>query len=708
MAGDETTEGTTKTAQQIKDETAATVAHTDAVRDGHNANIDYAQSTGKVHDAVGNVGKALSGNLTPAFDYLSIAIMGAGTAFNQFDSKMTQTQGFTSQAKQVFGLIDSHKLLGASIKGVASALGINTTGKATGEIKSLILEFAAAADQSLKLQKGFLGMMGASGGLGQVFREAGTDLGGLNAITATQNELINNLSSSTGASSEQVTKFYALMGKDLPQALGKNVSGINATKGSFNTLKDAMALAEGTGRDTEDVIKDMKLAWDTYGISGEKALQFTSRMTEISTKFGINLEYTHDFVKKNAEAFKLVSTNADTGAASFGRWFGALKDTGISAKEASGLIGDMTGKMASLTVAQKSFLSAQSGGPGGLRGAMQIEKLLKEGKTDEVLQMAEKALKKQFGGKIYTQEEAATSEFAASQHLKQRTMLKSGAFGGLAKNDDAAARILEAMKGGGGVAKADLTADGGLRESLKQGDTLQKTSNTILSNILLTGQRQLAIASNRSLDDVQKLAGARNNAKGADGRIHNEVEEYRARANNKLMNTSSQIKDGKNVNMDDTRADNTQELKNSVGAMVPENLKARIKELYEKLKNSSAGEKAKHKQEYDNVLREASAYTGTETPEASKSVGAAVAKQSNVGQRAVTNKAVTAAAVDSSLTTSKAKEDLTAEQEAAIKNNTPVQQPGSQKVDVTIKGLCINCAKPLHPDPSTVGIKSGT
>ncbi len=697
-----------ETPESIAAELAARTAdqqrYTQAVQENTTASIDNAHAAGMVNDGVKKVAGTL-GNLTPAFDYLSLAIMGAGTAFNQFDKSMGQTQGFSDQAQQVFKLIDSHKGLGMSLKSVAGALGLNIAGKATSEIKSLILEFTAAADQSLKLQKGYLGMMGASGGLGQVFRQAGTDLGSLNAITATQNEMINNLASSTGATTTQVTKFYELMGSQLPKALGDNVSGVDATGRSFNTLKDAMALAEGTGRDTTTIITDMKTAWDTYGLSGEKALQFTSRMSELSDKFGINLEYTNDFVKKNAEAFKLVSTNADQGAVSFNRWFGALKESGISAKAASGIIGEMTGKMATLTVAQKSFLSAQSGGPGGLRGAMQIENLLKQGKTDEVLQMAEKALKKQFGGKIYTQEEAQTSEFAASQHLRQRQLLKSSAFGGLATSDDSAARILDAFKGGTSPKEA-LTADGGLSKNLQNGETLQKASNTILSNILLTGQRQLAISSNRSLNDIQNLAGARNNVKGNDGKIHNEVEEYRARANNKLLNTSSTVKGEKNVDLNDVRTDNLKEVGHAADALIPESVKKKLLELKDKfLKATGKDDASKYREEYAKLALEAN--VPMTTPEASKKDGMAVARQSNVGQRATTGREVTAAAVDSSLGTSRPKEGVEAIEYAA-KNGTPVQQPQNQKVEVTVKGLCINCAKPIHPEPSTVGIRSGT
>ncbi len=141
-------------------------------------------------------------------------------------------------------------------------------------------------------------------------------------------------------------------------------------------------------------------------------------------------------------------------------------------------------------------------------------------------------------------------------------------------------------------------------------------------------------------------------------------------------------------------------------ALIPESVKKKLLELKDKfLKATGKDDASKYREEYAKLALEAN--VPMTTPEASKKDGMAVARQSNVGQRATTGREVTAAAVDSSLGTSRPKEGVEAIEYAA-KNGTPVQQPQNQKVEVTVKGLCINCAKPIHPEPSTVGIRSGT
>ena len=125
-----------------------------------------------------------------------------------------------------------------------------------------------------------------------------------------------------------------------------------------------------------------------------------------------------------------------------------FQDTGLSAKQAAELIGDMTSGIAKMDMAEKGFLSSQTGGAGGLRGAFEIEGLLREGKTDEVMKKIEENIKKNFGGKIFSLKDAQESDYGASQFMMQRELLKSGSFGIKPQNDAQATRILEAMSNG--------------------------------------------------------------------------------------------------------------------------------------------------------------------------------------------------------------------------------------------------------------------
>jgi hypothetical protein len=98
-------------------------------------------------------------------------------------------------------------------------------------------------------------------------------------------------------------------------------------------------------------------------------------------------------------------------------------------------------------LAQKAFLSAQTGGPGGLMGAFQIEKMLKEGDIEGVFKKVRDQMQKQLGP-IVTLEDAASSPAAAAQLARQTAMLRSGPLGAMARTDQDAYRILESMKTG--------------------------------------------------------------------------------------------------------------------------------------------------------------------------------------------------------------------------------------------------------------------
>lgn len=622
----------------------------------------------------------LSGNMATAFDLITQSVFGATKAFDVFNSSVDQSQSFSTQMKVLEG---AGKLTNSVLREFAVALGASPKVLNAGAdaIKTFVVEMANGADASMKLQTGFLQMMGTTGSLNDVFLEAGNGLQDLNNVLLKQSLMINEISGATGASSSQVANFYKLLGETIPGSVSQQVSGVDKMGRSYNTLQDAMTLAAGTGRNVKNVIDDMSTAWETYGLSGTDALEFTAKMSELSNKFGINLKYTESFVKANADAFKMLSDSADNGTNSFNRWFDSLRNTGLSAKQSSDIIQQMTTQMGNLTIAQKAFLSAQSGGPGGLRGAMQIENLLRQGKVDEVLQKAEQALKKQFGNKIFTQQEAETSEFAASQFVRQRQLLQSSAFGGLAKDDKQATRILEAFKSGTSPVAALKSPEGALNESLKRGEDVQSRSLSQLTRLVNIGERQLSVSSNTSLDLIQKTIGGttRTDRSGIIDETHKSLVDYTDHAKKQLLDTSSLVKSRKEVNVDEVRRTNIGAGIDAFSQYMPDTLK----EGADNLKRRVIGESGVIQERLNQPI-----------------------PTNDIRERFRSRAEGTGMAVNRSLNTSN---NAPIPQAQPVINQTQ-RQPETQhsKVDVTVKGLCISCARPVHPDPTTVAITSGT
>ena len=251
---------------------------------------------------------AVSEQSKVVIDLLAQSVMGAGTAYNTFSESMKNTQSFEAQATSMMNAAEKTGDLTNKLFSLTKAMNIKGgdswitaikagVGGAKEALQALITETAKGADQALKLQMGFVSMMGATGGLPLLFDKAGGSLENLNAMMATQQEGVVQLARATGTTTDQIAPFYKMMGENIPGALGQSASLTEKSARRFDDLKGAMQLASGTGRDTTAIITDMKTSWDHYGLSGEKALQFTSSMSELSGKFGINLNILQDLLK---------------------------------------------------------------------------------------------------------------------------------------------------------------------------------------------------------------------------------------------------------------------------------------------------------------------------------------------------------------------------------------------------------------------------
>jgi hypothetical protein len=146
------------------------------------------------------------------------------------------------------------------------------------------------------------------------------------------------------------------------------------------------------------------------------------------------------------------------------------------------MVSGIAGGIKDLDIAQKAFISAQTGGPGGLAGGYQIEMMMREGNMDQVFNMVQQTLKQQFGGSIVTLEEAAQNAGSAAQMVRQVAFLRQGPLGNVVKSDQEAYRLLEAMKTGTGPG-ALKSPEAAMKGALAEGEGIQKRQSTILTNI---------------------------------------------------------------------------------------------------------------------------------------------------------------------------------------------------------------------------------
>jgi hypothetical protein len=466
----------------------------------------------KLNDSINDITQGLDGSGEEAsraaarFGILSTSVLGSRRALEGISGiESTGLTTFNSQIDTLLQNLQQSPALqtaGSMINALKNALtsagapmGVvnDVASKGINALKSYANSFFTSADNALKLQNATLQLAARTGNLDNVFKAAGDSLENMNSLLSSQTMAMADTMKATGISEDAVEKFYMTLGQ-VPKALESTVSSGDSASGSMSMLTATIKLAHGTGRDFNEVVQDLHTSFRDYGLVGESALKFTARFSELSNKFGVELKDMREGLMGAAGAFKNIAdaiggaaTMTEAAAKIMNDYIGGLKQSGMTGAHAIETIRGMTDAMAGMRIEQKAFLSAQTGGPGGLMGGYQIEKMMREGKIDEVFDKVRQTMQKQFG-KIVTLDDASKSETSAAQLTKQTMLLRQGPLGQIVKSDQDAYRLLETFKAKqegraptGGIAQG--LEPGGLQDAIKKGSTVEEKSYTTLTSI---------------------------------------------------------------------------------------------------------------------------------------------------------------------------------------------------------------------------------
>ena len=464
-----------------------------------------------------NVNQRLTEGQSTAFGLLTTSVLGARKAFDTLNGvDNTRLNTFTKQWTDLQQILqNSPGVKTAKDALIATANALKSLGLPADEIAQKMSQgamalgaYAAAffesADNALRLQNSIVQLASKSGSLNDVLKVAGPNLNNINQLTLAYQKAVNDASTATDVSADMMEQYYAQLAV-IPKAMDAMVKSAGDSTKNVSLLTAATQYSIGSGREYRDVVEDLRTALRDYNISGEEALQFTARMGEISNKFNLELSDVKSALSSTAENFKIFGNEAEGAARMMNQYLGALESTGLSGSAAIGVVQEMTSGIKNLDIAQKSFLSSQTGGPGGLMGAFQIEKMLREGKLDQVMDKVKSTLTKQFG-QIVTLDEASKSPQAAAQMTRQIAK-RQGPLGSFAKDDQTAMRLLEGMrnqqKGVAGAIVTDLSKNGS-QDIMKTGVEFQKKSHTELIHIRQLIQNTQGIAGVTNLTAAQR------------------------------------------------------------------------------------------------------------------------------------------------------------------------------------------------------------
>lgn len=406
---------------------------------------------------------SLTDNQLDQFTVLTAGVVKARDAFQGLSGiSFENLSTFTEQINDLKAALASGSTAASGLSGMIGVLGkqlidagvpqtaINAAfQQGTGAVLNLAQGLLTHADNMLKAQSVTIQLAASTGNLGDVWSAAGDDLKNINTLLATQTTMIADSTGATGLSAKQVEEYYAQLGQ-IPGALNATVTASEKGGEQTSMLTAAIEVATGTGRKYADVMTDLKTAFQAYGLVGENALRFSTRMSDVSSRLKAPIDDVTKSLRNSASAFQMFATGQENAASSaeslaktLNSYGKALESTGLSATAAVEVAGNLSNQVSKLSTGQLAFISQRTGGAGGLQGAAQ-ETLKLQTDPGAVVKDAMDTLKQQFG-RIVTVQEAATSESAASQNIKQTALLQQ-LLGPLAKDQATANRLLEAMK----------------------------------------------------------------------------------------------------------------------------------------------------------------------------------------------------------------------------------------------------------------------
>ena len=354
--------------------------------------------------------------------------------------------------------------------------------------------FLTGADNNLRLQESFIQTTLHAGGMREAFAELGAgipgigkDLSGLNDMTSKYTKVLESSMLATHLSRDTLAEYAAQL-TSIPGGLKALLVGTELAGNQTNVLTAAIQYARGSGRDFADVAKDMTEAVTKFGASQDSALKYSARMSEVSDVLQARQEDVRAGLMSSSEAFKMFAgagSNAEgmtQGMANaMSDYVKQLEGVGVPARNAIEMFGHYSNALATMTTGQKAFMSAQTGGPGGLMGAFQMDALMKT-HPEEAMKKMQDAIKKQMGGSMVSFEEAQHSQAAAAKFQRQLSLLQNGPMGKLATTTAEAENLSEAIRTGGKmptVGEHAEAASTNMQDTMERGKALTERSNVI-------------------------------------------------------------------------------------------------------------------------------------------------------------------------------------------------------------------------------------
>jgi len=460
-------------------------------------------SIGRVTDTTNLFARA-NINMIATGEALTVKMGGASASFLAFKNDVSQGSASIQDSLGELGKFTGK--VQEAFKSLATSGG--PLGKAASMVANNFKEVFAATERVQDMERGFLSLGAVTGNLGQVFEETGELSGEFDGNMAQFTKNIMDASQATGVGVGKLSQAV----KELGQIPGALDAVVGTGSGNATELVAVTQVAAATGKDLKVVIGEMTKAYSDLGLKGQEAINYLSTIATASDGLHIPLDVTTNSINKLSTAYAFLTNNTDGAVKAFSKFVPALQDVGLSPQQATQMFDKMAESIKGLDVGTKAFLAQRSGVGSGLQGAFKIDKMVKDGKIDEVMNMMQKNLQRQIGSNVVTLDQASESSQAASQYQRQLSYLKSSAFGSMLGTDkdadDKASKLFEAMKKGSLTkdAKEAITGKAATDKVTTKGASWQRRMTTVVS-MMATDVQRMAANEDRNLADIIRLLG---------------------------------------------------------------------------------------------------------------------------------------------------------------------------------------------------------
>jgi hypothetical protein len=366
-------------------------------------------------------------------------------------------------------------------------------------------------DRTVATERAIIGIAAATGQLTSMFDEQGASLVPLEDEYASFNQMLYNVAAATGRSEEEVQTAALAFGKAFPEALSKSISAIGENGVAMNALQASITLASAYQIEHGDVVQGLTKIYQSFGTVGDDAFQAMTGIFEVAQDLDLPIDRVSSTIMSSAEAFKILGDNVMGVTSIMETFTKAFEESNLSPEGIMQVVGSMTRGIDQMKVGTRAFISAQTGGPGGIAGAIDMDIALMEGRVDEVLGKTMQAMEQQFGGPVLTTEDVKRDESLAGEFYKQVQYLTQVA--GIAGSDREAYRILEAMSTGVTdqleLGKSEEERQAEMQSAIARGNTIQERGVTELTTIRQQMERGIRIQAGEQAEFVRSTMGIR-------------------------------------------------------------------------------------------------------------------------------------------------------------------------------------------------------